>query len=139
MPIIPENRQRSGRGRSLLILLGLAAIAVVALGIAALLMPMESIALDAGEPLTQAVVSGNSTQVAALLKSGVNVDTRSLDGRTALILAAMLGDEATVKVLLANGADVTLRGNDGLTARQWARKRFQFGVDGLLKNAGATQ
>ncbi|MGV3721592.1 MAG: ankyrin repeat domain-containing protein [Actinomycetota bacterium] len=100
---------------------------------------MEAIALDAAEPLTQAAFAGNTTQVTALLQSGINVDSRCADGRTSLILAAMLGHEATVKVLLANGADVTLRGRDDRTALQCARRNRHFGIETLLKHAGATQ
>lgn len=64
--------------------------------------------------LIDAVTAGNMAQVAALLKSGADVNASNEEGTTALMQAAALGKLDLVELLLRSGASV-----DATDARGW--------------------
>ncbi|MCL4361832.1 ankyrin repeat domain-containing protein [Candidatus Dependentiae bacterium] len=55
--------------------------------------------------LFEVVYSGDSEKVKALIRAGVNVNSRAQDGETALFTACKYGFKKIVKILLASGAD----------------------------------
>lgn len=76
-------------------------------------------------PLHWAAVMGRSHVIAALLKSGADVNAKDSLGRTPLHWATRHNYERAVKELLENGADPRLIDHDGLTS-------LAFGVLGGL-------
>src|SRR5262245_29004106 len=64
-------------------------------------------------PLTHAVAIDATDVVEAILKKGVPVDQRTVNGMTPLMIAARDGKVATLKLLIAKGADVHATMNDG--------------------------
>ncbi|HET7028127.1 MAG TPA: ankyrin repeat domain-containing protein [Candidatus Limnocylindrales bacterium] len=65
------------------------------------------LAADPPLDLHEAAIAGRADRVVAVLRSGVDVGARSVDGFTALHFAAFFADEATARVLLEHGADAT--------------------------------
>ena len=61
------------------------------------------VATDPPLDLHEAAIAGRADRVVAVLESGVDVGTPSVDGFTALHLAAFFADEATARVLLDHG------------------------------------
>lgn len=74
-------------------------------------------------PLTQAVTSGDASEVSALLANGADVNERTGGGQTPLILATIFGHAHLISLLLDAGADPHLRDNLGLNAVDWAQRR----------------
>ena len=66
-------------------------------------------------PLITAATFGQLEAVWALLKAGVEVNSRNNDGSTALHTAAFLCHPEIVKALLESGADKNARNNAGAT------------------------
>src|SRR5512138_3821768 len=64
--------------------------------------------------LLDAVLAGDLTQVASVLKNGANVNASNEEGTTALMLAAGLGKLDLVELLIKSGATV-----DATDARGW--------------------
>ena len=63
----------------------------------------------------------DDTEVAlALVKSGINVNSRNESGTTALHYAAIRDHTETIRALLSAGADVNVRDEDGRTPLSWA-------------------
>lgn len=73
--------------------------------------------LAAGRPDEEGV-----NVVHALLKHGVDINSRDVQGRTALFFAAKSGNSKTVDYLLKNGADPYITDNNGDVARNYAYK-----------------
>lgn len=62
--------------------------------------------------LYESALLGYSDIVAALVKSGANINEQSIDGTTPLILACKQGNLNAAKILIDNGADIYLKDND---------------------------
>jgi len=67
------------------------------------------------EALYQAAGDGKSTQVIALLKSGVNVNERTRSKSYALNAAAVENEIDVIRILLDHGADPNVQNNQGDT------------------------
>ncbi|KQV19984.1 hypothetical protein ASC97_28875 [Rhizobium sp. Root1203] len=68
-----------------------------------------------GQPLFDAVASGDTQAVAQALASGSNVDSRAADQATPLIVATLANQPSMVELLLSKGADVKARNSGGFT------------------------
>ena len=66
--------------------------------------------------LFNAVAKGQMSVAQSLLKTGVNVNVRTIDGTTPLMAAAKKGYSDLAKILMDNGADVHARDSKGNTA-----------------------
>ncbi len=75
-----------------------------------------------GETLLRSAAQQNYVGVVAMLKGGVNPDTKNAAGNTPLIISASLGDTASVNALLAYRANVNAENNDGNTALLYAAR-----------------
>ena len=75
-----------------------------------------------GETLLRSAAQKNYVGVVAMLKGGVNPDTKNAPGNTPLIISASLGDTASVNALLAYRADVNAENNDGNTELLYAAR-----------------
>ena len=85
-------------------------------------------------PLTQAVTSGDASEVSALLANGADVNERTGGGQTPLILATIFGHTHLISLLLDAGADPQLRDNLGLNAVDWAQRRGATEAIDVLTN-----
>jgi ankyrin repeat protein len=87
------------------------------------------------EKLFAAVEGNDKAKVEELIKQGVNVNTRDINGDTVLIIAARLGLGEIVDCLLDNGADVNEKDKEGWTAlmktdnRRIAESLIKHGAD----------
>ena len=90
-----------------------------------------------GQQLIEAADIGNLEHVKALLRNGVNIDSRDKDGKTPLMQAARTGDLEMVKLLLEQGADVNAKYNQGGTSLTMASINNHVGVVQLLLEKGA--
>lgn len=87
--------------------------------------------------LFNAVAKGQLSVAQSLLRTGVNVNVRTLDGTTPLMAAARKGYSDLAKVLLDSGADVNARDSKGNTALTIALRAGFTRTAGLLKGGGA--
>ncbi len=92
----------------------------------------------AGDPLFDAVGSGDKGTVEQLLASGADVDTRTTDQETPLLRAALAGQTGIVELLLDKRADVGARNAGGFTALHAAAYVGSLAVAKLLLAKGAT-
>ena len=104
--------------------------------IIAILMPVLA---AAGEPLFDAVASGDTASIERLLEGGAAVDARARDQATPLITAALNGQVEAAKLLLAKGADVMARNSGGFTALHAAAYSGSVPVAVLLLDNGAAR
>ena len=80
-------------------------------------------------------------EVATLLASGIDPNSRDAAGDPFLISAAWIGSARIVKLLLDSGADPSLRGSDGRTALERLMQNTEYWDQGhdevkaLLQNA----
>lgn len=87
--------------------------------------------------LFNAVTKGQVSVAQSLLKTGVNVNVKTLSGTTPLMAAASKGYSDLAKVLMDNGADVHAKDAKGETALSIAvRSGFTRTAD-MLKTGGA--
>ncbi len=87
--------------------------------------------------LFNAVSKGQVSVAQSLLKTGVNVNVKTLSGATPLMAAASKGYSDLVKVLMDSGADVDAKDSKGETALSIAfRSGFTRTAD-MLKMGGA--
>lgn len=89
--------------------------------------------------LFNAVAKGQMSVAQSLLKTGVNVNVRTVDGTTPLMAAAKKGYSDLAKVLLDNGADVTARDSKGNTALSIALSGGYTRTAELIKGVGAKE
>jgi hypothetical protein len=89
--------------------------------------------------LFNAVTKGQMSVAQSLLKTGVNVNVRTVDGTTPLMAAAKKGYSDLAKVLLDNGADVTARDSKGNTALSIALSGGYTRTADLIKGEGAKE
>jgi ankyrin repeat protein len=97
--------------------------------LAALLLPRIS---DAGEPLFDAIMSGDRAAVERELAKGADVNSRARDQATPLIVAALGGQVAIAELLLDKGANVMARNSGGFTALHAAAHSGSFQIADLL-------
>lgn len=102
----------------------------------AVLMPVMA---AAGEPLFDAVATGDMAKIESMLASGTAVDQRGPDQATPLITAALNGQEAVAKLLLAKGADVMARNSGGFTALHAAAYSGSAPIAALLLDSDAAR
>ncbi len=87
--------------------------------------------------LFNAVTKGQVSVALSLLKTGVNVNVKTLSGTTPLMAAASKGYSDLAKVLMDSGADVHAKDSKGHTALSIAvRSGFTRTAD-MLKTGGA--
>ncbi len=89
--------------------------------------------------LFNAVAKGQMSVAQSLLKTGVNVNVRTVDGTTPLMAAAKKGYSDLAKILLDNGADVTARDSKGNTALSIALSGGYTRTAELIKGVGAKE
>jgi ankyrin repeat protein len=95
-----------------------------------------------GTGLIRAAERGDSTIVARLLETEIDVDHVNRLGWTALLEAVILGEGGgahlrTVRLLVEAGADVNIPDERGTTALAHARRRGFAGIERILLAAGA--
>jgi ankyrin repeat protein len=91
----------------------------------------------AGDPLFDAVKTGDAAGVERLLASGAEVDSRDRDQATLLIAAALNDQPAVAELLLSKGADVMARNAGGFTPLHAAAYSGSVPVAELLLEKGA--
>jgi hypothetical protein len=89
--------------------------------------------------LFNAVARGQMSVAQSLLKTGVNVNVRTVDGTTPLMAAAKKGYSDLAKVLLDNGADATARDSKGNTALSIALSGGYTRTADLIKSVGGKE
>jgi ankyrin repeat protein len=92
----------------------------------------------AGDPLFDAVTSGDRSAVEQILAGGAKVDSRTRDDATPLISAALANQPAIVELLLSKGADTSARNAGGFTALHAAAYAGSLAVAKLLLQKGAS-
>ena len=70
----------------------------------------------AGSPLVDAARKSDTATVRALLKKGIDVNIRDIDGTTALYWAAYESDSEIAELLIRAGADVKAANRYGVTS-----------------------
>lgn len=76
--------------------------------------------------LIEAIEAGDAAEVARLLESGADPNTRTRWGSTALIAAVQEGSLEMVELLLAHGADVRARDEGGGTALHTGTRKLEI-------------
>lgn len=79
-----------------------------------------------------AILKNRVRMVSSLLKVGVDINARNIDGITPLMAAAEYGAVDIVKVLLSHGADVHAENMYGETALALAEKKGHTDIVGIL-------
>ncbi|MFQ5994043.1 MAG: ankyrin repeat domain-containing protein [Acidiferrobacterales bacterium] len=87
--------------------------------------------------LFNAVAKGQMSVAQSLLRTGVNVNVKTLDGMTPLMAAAIKGYSDLAKVLLDNGADPHAKDAKGNTALSIATGKGFTRTADLLRAEGA--
>lgn len=85
-----------------------------------------------------AILKKRTRMVSSLLKIGVDINARNIDGITPLMCAAEYGAVDIVKILLSHGADVHAENIYGETALAIAEKKGHMEIASILaKRTGA--
>lgn len=90
-----------------------------------------------GENLIEAAKEGQTNEVHALLRAGVDVNTQTIDGFTAMIVAAQYGHVEIVDLCINAGADTDMRMAKGFTALMVAARFGHLPIALSLLDAGA--
>ena len=122
-----------------------ALVAMVIVSLASLMFKLPTGLEDSGKTkrahgtvaLFNAVLRGHVSVAQQLLKAGVNVNVRTMNGQTPLMAAAGKGYSDLVKVLVDGGADVNARDGRGDTAHKIALEGGYTRAAEILKAAGA--
>ncbi len=122
-----------------------ALVAMVVVSLASLMFKLPTGLEDSGKTkrahgtvaLFNAVLRGHVSVAQQLLKAGVNVNVRTMNGQTPLMAAAGKGYSDLVKVLVDGGADVNARDGQGDTAHKIALEGGYTRAAEILKAAGA--
>ncbi len=85
----------------------------------------------------EAATTGQTERVIAILKEGLDVDTKDDSGATALMLASSSGHADIVQVLLEHSADVNARDKNGMSALMRACMKDNVAVIKGLIEGGA--
>jgi ankyrin repeat protein len=88
-------------------------------------------------PLLDAAYAGDAAQVAALIKSGANVNEANIFGATPMSQAALRGDTEVLRLLLKGGADPESANAEGETALMTVARTGNVEAAKLLVAAGA--
>ncbi len=75
---------------------------------------------ETSRALIDAAKNADRVEVAKLLDSGADIESRNESGRTVLMLTALRGNSQIVATLLDHGADVRASDPDGMTPLMWA-------------------
>ncbi|HYR89494.1 MAG TPA: ankyrin repeat domain-containing protein [Terriglobia bacterium] len=94
-------------------------------------------AAGAGLPLVEAARKSDTATVRALLKKGVDVNVRDLDGTTALYWAAYENNSETAELLIRAGADVKAANRYGVAPLYLASVNGSAVLIEMLLKAGA--
>ena len=122
-----------------------ALVAMVVVSLASLMFKLPTGLDDSGKTkrahgtvaLFNADLRGHVSVAQQLLKAGVNVNVRTMNGQTPLMAAAGKGYSDLVKVLVDGGADVNARDGRGDTAHKIALEGGYTRAAEILKEAGA--
>ncbi len=122
-----------------------ALVAMVVVSLASLMFKLPTGLDDSGKTkrahgtvaLFNAVLRGHVSVAQQLLKAGVNVNVRTMNGQTPLMAAAGKGYSDLVKVLVDGGADVNAMDGRGDTAHKIALESGYTRAAEILKEAGA--
>jgi ankyrin repeat protein len=90
-----------------------------------------------GTPLLDAAYAGDAARVAALIRSGANVNEANQFGATPMAEAAKRADTAVLKLLLKAGADPESANGEGETALMLVARAGNIEAAKLLLKAGA--
>lgn len=90
-------------------------------------------------PLMSAALEGNTNEVRALLKLGVDINAQDSKGFTALMLAVVNRQIETVKTLLGEGGDMNIQAGDGTTALSIAASSGDGSMMRVLLNHRASK
>jgi ankyrin repeat protein len=91
----------------------------------------------AGEPLFDAIMSGDRVAVERELANGADVNSRASDQATPLIAASLGGQVVIVELLLDKGAKVMARNSGGFTALHAAAHSGSVPIASLLLDRSA--
>src|SRR5438093_4658282 len=91
----------------------------------------------AGSPLVNAARKSDTATVRALLKKGIDVNIRDIDGTTALYWAAYESDSEIAELLIRAGADVKAANRYGVAPLYLACVNGNAGLSEMLLKAGA--
>ncbi len=91
---------------------------------------------DRQESILEAAQAGEA-RLAAVISSGISVNTADNDGVTALMEAAEDGSPEVVRLLIKHGANVNVADEDGETALMMAADEGRTEVVRILLEAGA--
>ena len=80
---------------------------------------------------------GHKEMIDLLLKEGVEMEAKDIDGRTALLVAVIEGHEVVVRLLLERGADINAIDGYGQTALHWAASEMNPAMLEILLENGA--
>jgi ankyrin repeat protein len=97
----------------------------------------ESMAEKANKELIEAIKSEDIYTVQCLLKEGVDINKKNVEGRTPLIMSATKGHKAIAEILIKAGADVNQANKYGATALFTAAAEGHTELVELLIAAGA--
>ncbi len=112
---------------------------LLTIGLVLVLFPLPDIASgdDKNRDLILASMKGEVVKVAALLKSGADINAKDQRGWTALLWAVSRGQMNLVKLLLDKGADVNARDERCWTPLMEAANRGNLEMAKLLLDKGA--
>jgi len=69
-----------------------------------------------------AILKNRTHMVGSLIRAGVNVNLKNIQGMTPLMAAAEIGNEAAIKILLEHDANAALKNEQGETAYDIAKR-----------------
>lgn len=82
--------------------------------------------------LFNAIVKHQTNMIRSLLRVGIDLNTRNIEGTTPLMAAAEYGAEDITRILLENGANKTALNNDNESAYDIAVKNKHFDIAKLI-------
>jgi|GEM_PF-2793428 len=91
------------------------------------------------DDIFQAAEYGNIDLIEAILKSGIDVNIKRVDGTTPLYLAALNGKKDTVITLIKHGADQSISNSKGKTPLDAARMAGHEEIANYLDSLSQTQ
>ena len=83
--------------------------------------------------LFNAILKHQTHMINSLLRVGININVKNIEGTTPLMAAAQFGADDIVRILLDRGAKPDLLNNDGETAFDIAMKNGHYQIAKMLK------